>query len=173
MIAAIAISLALQIPLKFSMDQVWRVMSVLQLIVNLPFTGVQLTSNVYICFQTLKQISSFQFIDQDTIKDIITKHIDNQEPEGQLSFYKNQKMRSGLEDTLGHQLLGFQIQPQIQHCPFIILFPFNPLDYSSFSANFPKQKQDAVKSKDILLKIWIIVKSQMIFICETRLGLRF
>ncbi|CDW73290.1 UNKNOWN [Stylonychia lemnae] len=54
--------------LRFSMKMLWRMMNILQLIVNLPLMGFNLPSNVVLCFTQLVGITSLQFVDKDTVK---------------------------------------------------------------------------------------------------------
>ncbi|CDW83351.1 UNKNOWN [Stylonychia lemnae] len=68
LIAALFVNFFLLIFMKFSMKLLWRMMAILQLIVNLPIFGVNLPSNIIQCTEALINISTLQIIDKEQIK---------------------------------------------------------------------------------------------------------
>ncbi|CDW74646.1 UNKNOWN [Stylonychia lemnae] len=74
---AVGINVFLQLASRFSMKLLWRMMSVLQMIVSVPLMGINLPSNVLVGFDQLVGITSLRIIDSATIKRWFFNYLDN------------------------------------------------------------------------------------------------
>eukprot|EP00347_Sterkiella_histriomuscorum_P011288 403373028 len=71
LLATIIVNVFLQVAVRFSMKLLWRMMNILQLMVNLKRMNINQPSNVISCFDALVDISNLQIIDTQYIKDKI------------------------------------------------------------------------------------------------------
>ena len=73
MTGAVSTNLILSLFLGVSLKKVWMLMNTLQILVNTPLMTVTLPSNVIYMFQTLIELTKFNFIPKDKIKKYVKK----------------------------------------------------------------------------------------------------
>jgi hypothetical protein len=70
---AVSTNLILSLFLGVSLKKVWMLMNTLQILVNIPLMTLSLPSNVIYTFQTLIELTKFNFIPKDKVKKYIKK----------------------------------------------------------------------------------------------------
>ena len=70
-------NLALQIFLKISLKLFWKMMAILQIIVNLPLLNIPIPANVVIMFKSMIAISQFEIMGKDFIRQHLFSWLDD------------------------------------------------------------------------------------------------
>lgn len=71
--SAVSMNLFLSLFLGVSLKKVWGLLNTLQILNNIPLMGINLPSNAMILFQSLIDLSNFNFINKEKVKAFISK----------------------------------------------------------------------------------------------------
>ena len=115
MTGAVSTNLILSLFLGVSLKKVWMLMNTLQILVNIPLMSVTLPSNVIYMFQTLIELTKFNFIPKDKIKKYVKKVFLQKDDQG---FVGNQ---TATEMGSNFQTMGYESSNILDNLGMIVL----------------------------------------------------